>query len=159
MKRKFFVAAAICFSSTLYAQQPASQVDSTTMDEVVVTATKTEIRQSLTGKVVTVINREMIEANINKSIPEILNYQAGLFVVGASNVLGSNQDYSIRGAATSNTLILVDGVPVSDPSFISNYFDLNSINTSQVERIEILKGSQSTLWGSNAVAGLINIIT
>jgi vitamin B12 transporter len=161
MKKKIFVAAAISFSSTLYAQQPAPSMsgDSSTMDEVVITATKTAIKQSLTGKVVTVINREMIEANISKSVPELLNYQAGLFVVGASNVPGSNMDYSLRGATTSNTLILMDGVPVSDPSNISNYFDLNSINISQVERIEILKGAQSTLWGSNAVAGVINIIT
>jgi len=54
---------------------------------------------------------------------------------------------------------LIDGVRVGDPSQINNSFDLNAINTSQVERIEILKGAQSTLWGSDAVAGVINIIT
>lgn len=161
MKKRFFVAAAICFSSSLYAQQPApaGSGETTTMDEVVVTATKHELKQSQTGKVVTVITREMIEANLSKSVTEILNYQAGIFVSGASNVPGSNQDYHLRGAATSNTLVLIDAVPVSDPSQISNYFDFNSLHTSQIERIEILKGAQSTLWGSNAVAGVINIIT
>ena len=154
MKKKIFVAAAVCFSSSLYAQQEYSAID-----EVVVTATKTAIKQSSTGKVVSVITREMLEANISKTIPEILNYQAGIFVGGASNVPGSNQDYHIRGAAPANTLILIDGVPVADPSNISNYFDLNSLQTSQIEKIEILKGAQSTLWGSNAVAGVINIIT
>ncbi|MEO7767041.1 MAG: TonB-dependent receptor, partial [Ferruginibacter sp.] len=71
----------------------------------------------------------------------------------------TNVDNYLRGAASGNTLILVDGVPVGDPSLINNSFDLNSINPSQVERIEILKGAQSTLWGSDAVAGVINIIT
>jgi vitamin B12 transporter len=161
MKKKIFIAAAVCFSSQLYAQQDVPSIlgDSASMDEVVVTATKTSIKQSQTGKVLTVINQAALERNAGKSITEILNYQAGVFVVGANNNAGSNQDYSIRGAVTSNTLILLDGVPVADPSYISSYFDLNNINPAQVERIEILKGAQSTLWGSDAVAGVINIIT
>ena len=161
MKKKIFIAAAVFFSSQSYAQQPvpANSEDSTTMDEVVVTATKTQIKQSQTGKVVTVINQATLQRSAGKTLTEILNYQAGVFVNGASNNLGSNQDYYLRGAATSNTLILLDGVPVADPSYISSYFDLNNINPAQVERIEILKGAQSTLWGSDAVAGVINIIT
>ncbi len=54
---------------------------------------------------------------------------------------------------------MIDGVPVIDASQINNSFDLNSINPSQIERTEVLKGAQSTLWGSDAVAGIINIIT
>jgi len=154
MKKKIFIVAAVIFSSQSYAQH-----DSTTMDEVVVTATKTQLKQSQTGKVVTVINQATLQRNAGKTITEILNYQAGIFVNGANSNLGSNQDYYLRGAATSNTLILLDGVPVADPSYISSYFDLNNINLAQVERIEILKGAQSTLWGSDAVAGVINIIT
>ena len=161
MKKKIFIAAAVFFSSQSYAQQtlPAQAEDSTTMDEVVVTATKTQIKQSQTGKVVTVINQATLQRSAGKTLTEILNYQAGVFVNGANNNLGNNQDYYLRGAATSNTLILLDGVPVADPSYISSYFDLNNINPAQVERIEILKGAQSTLWGSDAVAGVINIIT
>jgi vitamin B12 transporter len=161
MKKKIFIAAAVCFSSQLYAQQPVpfNSGDSATMDEVVFTATKTAIKQSQTGKVVTVINQATIQRNAGKNLTEILNCQAGVFVNGANNNPGSNQDYYLRGAATSNTLILLDGVPVADPSAISSYFDLNNINAAQVERIEILKGAQSTLWGSDAVAGVINIIT
>lgn len=148
------IVAAAFFSSYTYAQ-----TDSTTMDELVVTATKSELKQSQTGKVVSVINQETLQRNAGKTLTEILNYQAGVFVNGANNALGSNQDYYIRGAATSNTLILLDGVPVADPSYINSYFDLNNINPAQIERIEILKGAQSTLWGSDAVAGVINIIT
>jgi vitamin B12 transporter len=129
------------------------------LDEVVVTATKTPVKQSQTGKVVTVIDQATLQRNPDKTLSEILNSQAGVYVNGANNALGTNQEMYMRGAASGNTLILVDGIPVNDPSLINNSFDLNNINPSQIEKIEILKGAQSTLWGSDAVAGVINIIT
>jgi len=139
----------------------SSQTDTlnNNLDEVVVTATKTAIKQSQTGKVVTVIDHAVIQRNIGKTVSEILNYQTGIFINGANNALGTNQDVYFRGANTGNVLIMLDGVPVIDASQINNSFDLNSINPAQIERIEILKGAQSTLWGSDAVAGVINIIT
>ncbi|MFZ1800551.1 MAG: TonB-dependent receptor, partial [Chitinophagaceae bacterium] len=63
------------------------------------------------------------------------------------------------GASSGNTLILLDGIPLYDPSGISSEFDINYFNTNNIERIEILKGAQSTLYGSDAVAGVINFIT
>jgi vitamin B12 transporter len=73
--------------------------------------------------------------------------------------LGTNQTVFMRGATTANTLILVDGIPANDPSGISSEFDLNHFSIDQIERVEILKGAQSVLYGSDAVAGVINIIT
>jgi vitamin B12 transporter len=155
MKRKFLLVTAVIISSHLYAQDSTKK----TLDEVVVTATKTPIKQSQTGKVITVIDQATLQRNADKTLTEILNYQAGVYVNGANNVLGTNQEMYMRGAASGNTLILLDGIPVNDPSLINNSFDLNNINPAQVEKIEILKGAQSTLWGSDAVAGVINIIT
>ena len=156
MKKKIFIAAAVLISSYVQAQNDTT---GKTLDEVVVTATKSEVKQSQTGKVVSVIDQATLQRNMGKSLAEILNYQAGIFINGANNALGTNQDVYLRGAGSGNTLILIDGVPVADPSLINNSFDLNNINPNQVERIEILKGAQSTLWGSDAVAGVINIIT
>ena len=155
MKKKIFIAAAVIISSHLYAQDSSKN----TLDEVVFTATKTPVKQSQTGKVVSVISQEMLQRSAGKTLTEILNYQAGMYVNGANNALGTNQDNYLRGSASGNTLILLDGIPVGDPSQINNSFDLNNINPAQIERIEILKGAQSTLWGSDAVAGVINIIT
>ena len=161
MKKKIFIAAAVIISSQLQAQLvPVISEDSTKLlNEVVVTATKFPIKQSLTGKVVTVITKEQLEQNSGKSLTEILNTQAGLSVNGSSNTLGTNQDVYLRGASIGKTLILIDGIPAYDVSGISGAFDLNLIAVNQIERVEILKGSQSTLYGSDAVAGVINIIT
>ena len=160
MKKKIFIVAAVIFSNQLQAQQLANTADSTkSLDEVIVTAFKTPLKQSQTGKVISIIDNATLQRNAGKTVSEILNYQAGIFINGANNNLGTNQDVYFRGASTGNVLILIDGVPVSDPSQINNTFDLNSIATAQIEKIEILKGAQSTLWGSDAAAGVINIIT
>lgn len=156
MKQKFLVLAAVCFSSYAQSQDTTS---ANQLNDVVITATKFQQKQSTTGKVVSVIDKEMLQRNAGKTITEIINTQTGVFINGANNNLGTNQDVYFRGASSGNTLILIDGVPVGDPSQINNSFDLNSIAVGQIERIEILKGAQSTLWGSDAVAGVINIIT
>lgn len=166
MKRNFFVLAALIFSSRLLAQVPYDSVvvtidefPYTELNRVIVTALKTEQRLSTTGKVVNIITRFEMEQNSGKTISEILNSVSGISINGANNNSGTNQTINIRGASAGNALILIDGIPVNDPSVITNYFDLNLLAAEQVERIEILKGGQSTLYGSDAVAGVINIIT
>lgn len=149
--------AALVFSSRMAAQEAA---DSThVLNEVIVTSNKYPKKQSSTGKVVTVIDKAILRQLQGRTLGEILNMASGTTINGANNVLGTNQRISIRGAADGNVLLLMDGIPVNDPSVISNYFDLNFISPETVERIEILKGGQSTLYGSDAVAGVINIIS
>ncbi|MBS0028580.1 TonB-dependent receptor plug domain-containing protein [Chitinophaga sp. 22321] len=129
------------------------------LNEVSVTATKGPQKAGETGKVVTILSHEYLQQNSGKSIASILNQQTGLVINGAENNRGTVPNVYMRGASNGNTLILVDGLPVSDASQINSTFDLNFITPDQVERIEILRGSQSTLYGSNAVAGVVNIIT
>ena len=155
MKKKILVVAAVIISSQLQAQKDSSKI----MDEVVLTATKTLQKQSATGKVITVINKEQIEKSTGKTVSQLLNEQAGITINGAFNNAGSNQSVYMRGASGGRTLILLDGIPVNDPSLINNEFDLNLLSLNDVERIEICRGAQSTLYGSDAVAGVVNIIT
>ncbi len=129
------------------------------LDEVVVTANKFPQKQNTTGKVIAVIDQETIAGSAGKTLPQLLNEQAGVVVGGALNNLGSVQSVYVRGAASGRTLILLDGIPVNDPSMIGNEFDLNLFALQNIERIEICKGAQSTLYGSDAVAGVINLIT
>lgn len=173
MKKKIFIVAAVIFSSQLYGQVfPSKKTKdsiivvmddfpylSKLLDRVVITSNRFPKKQSQTGKVTTVIDKEMLEKMGSRTVGEILNIAAGVTVNGANNTLGTNQRISIRGSSDGNVLLLIDGVPVNDPSLISNYFDLNFISTAQIDQIEILKGGQSTLYGSDAVSGVINIIT
>lgn len=129
------------------------------LDEVVVTATKFPVKRSLTGKVVTVITREEIEKNNGRTLGQLLNQQAGLTIYGAYNSPGTNQSIYMRGAASGRTLVLIDGIPAYDPSVITNDFDINLLSINDIQRIEVCRGAQSTLYGSDAIAGVINIIT
>lgn len=155
MKKHFFVVAAVIFSSQLTAQDTTAKV----LDEAVVTANKFEQKQSQTGKVITVITKAQLEKSTGKTVGQLLNEQVGITINGAYNVTGSVQTVFTRGASSGRTLILLDGIPVNDPSMINNEFDLNLFSINDIERIEICKGAQSTLYGSDAVAGAINIIT
>jgi vitamin B12 transporter len=141
------------------AKMVSAQQDTATLDEVVVTANKMAQKQSTTGKVVTVITKSDLEKMGNKNLATLLQEQVGVTVNGSSNNPGSVQTIFTRGASGGRTLVLLDGIPVNDPSFINNDLDLNLFATSSIERIEICRGAQSTLYGSDAIAGVINIIT
>jgi vitamin B12 transporter len=129
------------------------------LDQVVVTATRYPVKQSQTGKVVIVVTHEELEKAAGKPLGEVLSEQAGITVSGALNDPGTNQSIFIRGAGSGRALVLIDGVPVNDPTQTDNSFDINLIPVSMIERIEISKGAQSTLYGSDAIAGVVNIIT
>ncbi|HEX5669148.1 MAG TPA: TonB-dependent receptor [Chitinophagaceae bacterium] len=155
MKRFIFMTALVLSSAGVFSQSDSSV---TTLDDVVITANRFPQKQQQTGKVLTVIPRSILEKSTGKNMGEILNQYAGLTVIGSNNNPGTNTDVYTRGAGLGNTLILIDGVPIYDVSSISSAFDLNFFTPDMVERVEILKGGQSTVYGSDAVAGVINII-
>ncbi len=162
MKKKFFVVAAVIISSQLAAQLvPVLREDTTgnSLDEVVLIANKYPNKTSLTGKVVTIITHEQLEKSSGKDLSQVLSEQVGIFISGANSNTGKDKSIYLRGGYVSHTLITIDGIPVYDPSGIGGNFDIRNLSVSQIERIEILKGSQSTLYGSDAIAGVINIIT
>ena len=109
----------------------------TLLDEVNVTANKTEQKLSQTGKVVTVLSDSVLQKYQGQTVAELLSRQAGFTIVGANGTLGSNQEVYLRGASNGNTLVLIDGVPIYDPSYISSGFDLNLLNVCECDRIEI----------------------
>lgn len=163
MKKEIKVWAITLIACWLWAPtQTMAQQDSlssTTLREVVVTATKFPKNVSETGKVLTIIDEEQLSRSAGKDLAQLLNEQVGLVINGANSNPAKDKSVFLRGAAGKYTLILIDGVPVNDPSGIDGAFDLRLLSIDQVERIEILKGSQSTLYGTDAMAGVINIIT
>jgi vitamin B12 transporter len=155
MKKSFFAVAAFVYCSQLYAQQDTLYIP---LDEVIITASKFPQKQTQTGKSVTVINNATILQNQGKSLASLLNNQAGMMVNGSENAPGTNLSIYTRGASSQYTAILINGMPVTDPSGVYSYFDISTIPIELVERVEVLKGGQSTLYGTDASAGVINII-
>ena len=144
--------------STLYSPLSTLKKDST-LAEVTISAPKYPEKLTRSGKVVSVISAEMIQASQGKSLGELLQQSVGVAVVGARSAPGTNQEIYVRGANTGHVLLLMDGFPLNDPSHISSVMDWNLIPLANIERIEILKGGQSTLFGSDAMAAVINLVT
>ncbi len=128
-------------------------------DSIQITANKTEqnIRQSI--KPVQIINNEEIQRNPGLGFSQILYELGGIQINGAFSAPGKDKSIYVRGVDSEFLLILIDGMPINDPSAIGANIDLRHFSTQQVERIEILRGSQSSLYGSDAISGVINIIT
>lgn len=158
MSMKKILVTAFVFTIAQFAK---AQKDSSgnLLDDVVVTATKSPKKMSETGKVIKVITKEQIERSGSKDLSQILNEQVGVTINGATSNPGKDKSLFLLGATDKYTLILLDGIPLNEPAGVGGSFDLRLLSLDNVERIEILQGSQSTLYGSNAVAGVINIIS
>jgi vitamin B12 transporter len=129
------------------------------LDEIVITATRSEQPVISVPRSVTVITRDEIESKPFNSVGELLSNQPGMYVVGANQVPGTNQSLFMRGANSNQIAVLIDGTRITDPSTPGSTIDLSEISLTNVERIEIIRGAHSTLFGGAAVGGAINIIT
>ncbi|MFA6009331.1 MAG: TonB-dependent receptor [Desulfobacteraceae bacterium] len=131
----------------------------TKLQAVVVTATGTEISaDKVGGNSVTVITAKDIEAMKPSSVADILKSVPGLDVA-ANGGPGTNTSVFLRGADSKNTLILVDGVMLNDPSSANRSAELSNLTVDNIERVEVVKGPMSVMYGSNATSGVVNIIT
>ncbi|MES2489647.1 MAG: TonB-dependent receptor [Pseudomonadota bacterium] len=128
----------------------------TSLDPVIVTATRTPTPAAETLAAVTVIDREEIERAQATDVAELLRYTAGIDVARSGGP-GSQTSVFIRGGESDHTLVLVDGIRVN-PSTAGGAA-VQNIAPEMIERIEIVKGPRSTLYGSDAIGGVINIIT
>jgi vitamin B12 transporter len=162
MKKQFiFVGALACsmVSTSLYAQKsPTQKKGIETLQEVVITATKFNLKKENTGKVIHTITQKELAQNAGKTVIEILNTIAGIDVKGVNANASEPRSINIRGGRSRQVLVLIDGVPVTDQSAINQEFDLRLLAVNQIESIEILKGASSTLYGSGAASAVINVI-
>lgn len=128
------------------------------LPEVVVTATRAPTSPAQLGSAVSVITGEEIERRQITNTADALRGVPGVDVARSG---GANQITSVflRGSDSSHTLVLIDGIPSNDPTSPNRAFNFGDITTDDIDRIEVLRGPQSTLWGSNAMGGVVNIIT
>ena len=144
------------FSSVAGTTDPVS--GSQNMDEIVVTATRLETPGREVGSSITVITAEQIREQGKTTVADVLRSIPSL-TVAQSGGPGQVASVFLRGAKSEHTLVLIDGVEMNDPSSTGRGFDFGKLTVSNIERIEIVRGPQSTLYGSDAMGGVINIIT
>jgi iron complex outermembrane receptor protein len=131
------------------------------MNEVVVTATRTETMVEDVPVSVSIVNKEDIEKMHVKTLDDALNKLAGVRVYryGGMASSGSHPQIGIRGTGSiKRVLVLKDGIPLST-SYTGGVYNLNTMSTDDIERIEVIRGAGSALYGSSAMGGMINIIT
>jgi vitamin B12 transporter len=128
------------------------------IEEIVVTATRIETPSGEVGSSVTVITDQQIEERQNTTVLEVLRTVPALDVVQLGGPGGQTSVF-IRGAKSEHTLVLIDGIEMNDPITPGRSCDFANLTTDNIERIEIIRGPQSTLYGSDAIGGVINIIT
>ena len=128
------------------------------IEEVVVTATRLETPAGQVASSVTVITADDIENKHARTVLEVLRDVPGVSVTHQGSAGGASSVF-LRGASSFHTLVLIDGVEANDPINPNRAFDFGHMTTDNIERIEVLRGPQSTLYGSDAIGGVINIIT
>ncbi|GAC1620206.1 MAG: TonB-dependent vitamin B12 receptor [Nevskia sp.] len=149
-------APAFCCAQNLAEASASSATGATALDAVIVTATRTPQRQSESTAATIVIDRAQIEAAQAGDIAELLRFNAG-FDLGRSGGPGQQTSVFVRGGESNHTLVLIDGVRVNPAT--SGGAALQNLSPDMIERIEIVKGPRSTLYGSDALSAVINIIT
>jgi vitamin B12 transporter len=125
---------------------------------VVVTATRIATPENLVGSSVSVVTAEEIARKQYKTVAAALRSLPGVDVVQAGGP-GQLTSVFIRGASSSHTLVLVDGINITDPSNPTGAVNFSGLVLDNVDRIELVRGPQSTLYGANAIGGVVNIIT
>ena len=156
MKTRFSAAfAASLITTPTFAQTlPPTDVD---IEQVLVTAARVPVELKHIGSATSVFTRDDIERRQARYVTDLLRSVPG-FAVSRSGGPGSQTQVRVRGAEANHVLVLIDGVRANDPA-TSDEFPWEHLATGAIERIEIVRGSQSALWGSEAVAAVVNIST
>ena len=127
------------------------------IDQIVVSGAMTPLTINQLGSAATVIGRDEIERRQVRYVTDLLRSVPG-FSVSRTGVTGSQTQVRVRGAEANHVLVMIDGVRATDPA-TGDEFRWEHLTTTNIERIEIVRGPQSALWGSDAVAAVVNVIT
>jgi vitamin B12 transporter len=157
---KFFLSASCLFIIILFSINIflINDLSANKVDEIIVKGARIETPASNFGSSIFILNSEDIRLRGIRSAIDAISYSPGV-TTKKNGSFGGVGSVRIRGASSSQTLVLVDGVPVNDASSPGGGYNFEYLDTSNIDRIEVLRGSQSTLWGSDAIGGVVNIFT
>ena len=126
--------------------------------DVVVTANRAERPADEVAQSVTVIDADEIRRRQSQTVVDLLRTVPGVTVTRAGGP-GTVAGLNIRGAESDQNVVLVDGVKINDPSAVGGGFNFATLLVGNIERIEVVRGSQSVIWGSQAIGGVVNLLT
>lgn len=135
---------------------PVATFAQTDSDEIVVTASGISQPREETGQAIAVITRDRLETLQSATITDALRTLPSVAVAQRGPV-GSQTSVFLRGGSSAQTLVLVDGVRINDPSSPNGAFDFGALQSGNFERIELLRGANSVIWGSQAIGGVISL--
>lgn len=135
---------------------PACAFAQEAKEDIVVTASGFEQPRSETGQAITVIDEERLDELQAVSITDALRTLPGV-TIATRGPVGSQSSLFLRGGNSSQTLVLVDGARINDPSSPNAAFDFGALLTGNIGRVEVLRGPNSIIWGSQAIGGVINV--
>ena len=149
---------AFAFGFTVSATAQTASIEETKLDTIIVNGSRLDQTMTEIGSSVSVITRDHLEElGVDFALDAIAT--APGVTVNQNGAFGGNASVRIRGASNDQTLVLIDGVPVNDPTGTGGGYNFAYLDTDTIERIEVLKGPQSTLWGSDAIGGVVSITT
>ena len=151
-----FLTLMMCIASIISGFSAAHQVDAD-MENILVSASLLPITSKRSANAITIIGSDQIKNRAVVSVSDLLRDVAGL-AVSRSGVQGSQTQIRVRGGEANHLLVLIDGVEVNNPSQ-NDEFNWGNLVASDIERIEVIRGPQSSMLGSDAMAGVVNIIT
>ncbi len=145
--------------NTNVSSQDEDSVRTYPIDEVIISGKRIEMNPLDVGRSVSIYSEEEIKNCPFNNIGELLSLQEGINVIGSFQNPGALQRIYMRGTSANQTLIMVDGIRITDPASVENALDLSELSLSNIKRIEIVRGSHSTYYGSSAIGGVINVCT
>ena len=151
-------AALLLSANAASAQTSTAVADHSLLADVVVTANRSAQAADRVGQSVTVLTAADIKASQTVGVADLLIRTPGV-TLSRNGGIGSATSLRIRGAETDQTVAVIDGVKLNDPSGTGGGFNFGNLLVGDIARIEVLRGAQSTLWGSQAIGGVVNIVT
>lgn len=127
-------------------------------NDIIVTATGVGQSPAETGQAVTIVDRALIDQRQTIILSDLLATTPGITVTRNGGI-GGFTGLRVRGAEAEQTLVLIDGVRVNDPSSPGGGFDFGNLLSGSIDRVELLRGPDSVAWGSRAIGGVVNIVT
>lgn len=147
----------VALSAGLVASPSFATSNMDTLDQIIVTGSRAPISAGDIGSAVTIITRQDIDRRQVRYVSDLLRAVPG-FSVSHTGVVGAQTQVRVRGSEANQVLVLIDGVRANDPA-TGDEFRWEFLATANIERIEIVRGPQSALWGSDAIGGVVHIIT